>query len=389
MEYVTPETKLSKESRMYLSPPDTSQLEVEAITNIILKHGIGPSGENISIFEQEIAQYCHSKFGVALSSGTSALHLGLLALGVKAGDEVVVPTLTFGATAFAVDYIGAKPIFLDVENQSWNLDPELLEKFLQERSKSGNLPKVIITVDLFGRVCNYDSILNIAKHYEIPILADAAEALGAQYKGSNSGNFGEVNVLSFNGNKIITTSGGGMILTENLEIANKIRYWSNQSREQLPWYEHNEIGYNYRMSNLLATLGRAQLSRLPELIKRRRRNRDLYLQALGSVSGLSVQLDPPWGNSNAWLTTITLDSKLFPGAPKRIREKLELSNIESRPVWKPLHLQPVYKSAKKYLSGYADQIYSEGLCLPSGSTMSDEDVQRVSNLILSSIKNVQ
>lgn len=389
MEYVTQDAKPTQESRMYLSPPDTTQLEIDAITNTILKHGIGSSGKNISIFEQEIAQYCRSKVGVALSSGTSALHLGLLALGVKAGDEVVVPTLTFGATAFAVDYIGAKPVFLDVENQSWNLDPVLLEKFLQERSKSGNLPKVIITVDLFGRVCNYDSILNIAKQYGIQILADSAEALGAQYKGRNSGNFGKVNVLSFNGNKIITTSGGGMVLTDDLEIANKVRYWANQSREQLPWYEHNEIGYNYRMSNLLATIGRAQLSRLPELIKRRRRNRDLYSQALGSVSGLSVQLDPPWGNSNAWLTTITLDSKLFPDAPKRIRENLELSNIESRPVWKPLHLQPVYKNAKKYLSGNADRIYSEGLCLPSGSTMSDEDVERVSNLILSCIKNVQ
>ena len=389
MEYVTSDAKLSQESRVYLSPPDTSKLEIDAITNTILKHGIGPSGENISIFEQEIAQYCHSKVGVALSSGSSALHLGLLALGVKAGDEVVVPTLTFGATAFAVNYIDAKPVFLDVENQSWNLDPELLEKFLQERSKSGNLPKVIITVDLFGRVCNYESILKIAKQYEIPILADAAEALGAQYKGSNSGNFGKVNVISFNGNKIITTSGGGMVLTDDLEIANKVRYWANQSREQLPWYEHNEIGYNYRMSNLLATLGRAQLSRLPELIKRRRRNRDLYSQALGSVSGLSVQLDPPWGNSNAWLTTITLDSKLFPDAPKRIREKLELSNIESRPVWKPLHLQPVYAHAERYLSGNAERIYSEGLCLPSGSTMSDEDVKRVSNLILKSTKNVQ
>ena len=389
MEYVTPETKPTQESRMYLSPPDTTQLEIDAITNTILKHGIGPSGGNISIFEQEIAEYCHSKFGVALSSGTSALHLGLLALGVTRGDEVVVPTLTFGATAFAVDYIGAKPIFLDVENQSWNLDPEILEKFLQERSKSGNLPKVIITVDLFGRVCDYASLLKIAQQYEIPVLADAAEALGAQYKGENSGNFGKVNVLSFNGNKIITTSGGGMVLTEDLEIANKVRYWANQSREQLPWYEHNEIGYNYRMSNLLATLGRTQLSRLPELIKRRRRNRDLYSQALGSISGLSVQLDPPWGNSNAWLTTITLDSKLFPGAPKRIREKLELSNIESRPVWKPLHLQPVYTNAKRYLSGNAEQIYSEGLCLPSGSTMCDEDVERVSNLILNSIKNVK
>jgi dTDP-4-amino-4,6-dideoxygalactose transaminase len=374
---------------MYLSPPDTTQLEIDAITNTILKHGIGPSGENISIFEQEVAKYCHSKFGVALSSGTSALHLSLLALGVKAGDEVVVPTLTFGATAFAVDYIGAKPIFLDVENQSWNLDPELLEKLLQERSKSGNLPKVIITVDLFGRVCNYDSLLEIAEQYEIPVLADAAEALGAQYKGENSGNFGKVNVLSFNGNKIITTSGGGMILTDDSEIANKVRYWANQSREQLPWYEHKEIGYNYRMSNLLATLGSAQLSRLPELIKRRRQNRDLYLQALGSVSGLSVHLDPPWGNSNAWLTTITLDSKFFPDAPKRIREKLELSNIESRPIWKPLHLQPVYVSAQRYLSGNAERIYNEGLCLPSGSTMSDEDVERVSNLILSSITNVQ
>jgi dTDP-4-amino-4,6-dideoxygalactose transaminase len=389
MEYVTAETKISQDGRIYLSPPDTSQVEVDAITNTILKHGIGPSGKNIAIFEQEIAEYCHSKFGVALSSGTSALHLALLALGVKVGDEVVVPTLTFGATAFAVDYTGAKPVFLDVENQSWNLDPELLETFLQERSKSGNLPKVIITVDLFGKVCNYDALLKIAKRYEIPVLADAAEALGAQYKGSNSGNFGKVNVLSFNGNKIITTSGGGMVLTDDLEIANKVRYWSNQSREQLPWYEHNEIGYNYRMSNLLASLGMAQLSRLPELIKRRRRNRDLYSQALGTVSGLSVQLDPPWGNSNAWLTTITFDSKLFPGAPKRIREKLEVSNVESRPIWKPLHLQPVYVGSQRYLSGNAERIYSEGLCLPSGSTMSDEDVARVSNLILNSIKNVQ
>jgi dTDP-4-amino-4,6-dideoxygalactose transaminase len=389
MEYVTTETRPTQESRVYLSPPDTTQLEVDAITNTILKYGIGPSGKNIAIFEQEIAEYCHSKFGVALSSGTSALHLGLLALGVKAGDEVVVPTLTFGATAFAVDYIGAKPIFLDVENQSWNLDPEILEKFLQERSKSGNLPKVIITVDLFGKVCNYDSLLKIANQYEIPVLADAAEALGAQYKGSNSGNFGKVNVLSFNGNKIITTSGGGMILTDDLEIANKVRYWANQSREQLPWYEHNEIGYNYRMSNILATLGRAQLSRLPKLIKRRRRNRDLYLQALGSVPGLSVQLDPPWGDSNAWLTTITLDSKLFPNAPKIIREKLEFSNVESRPIWKPLHLQPIYVDAQRYLSGNADRIYDEGLCLPSGSTMSDEDVARVSNLILSIIQNDQ
>lgn len=389
MEYVTAETKISQDGRIYLSPPDTSQVEVNAITNTILKHGIGPSGENIAIFEKEIAEYCHSKFGVALSSGTSALHLGLLALGVKAGDEVVVPTLTFGATAFAVNYIDAKPVFLDVENQSWNLDPELLEKFLQERSKSGNLPKVIITVDLFGKVCNYDSLLKIANQYEIPVLADAAEALGAQYKGSNSGNFGKVNVISFNGNKIITTSGGGMVLTDDLEIANKVRYWANQSREQLPWYEHNEIGYNYRMSNLLATLGRAQLSRLPELIKRRRRNRDLYSQALGSVTGLSVQLDPPWGNSNAWLTTITLDSKLFPDAPKKIREKLEFSNVESRPIWKPLHLQPIYVDAQRYLSGNADRIYDEGLCLPSGSTMSDEDVARVSNLILSIIQNDQ
>ena len=389
MDNVLSEPNSTDYGRIFLSPPDTSHLEVDALTNAILKHGIGPAGKDVSLFEQEIAKYCHSQFAVALSSGTSALHLGLLSLGVKPGDEVIVPTLTFGATAFAVAYTGAKPIFLDVETQSWNLDSELLEKFLQEKSKSGTLPKVIITVDLFGRVCDYDSILNIAKRYEIPVLADAAEALGAQYKGKNNGNFGKVNALSFNGNKIISTSGGGMVLTDNNELANKVRYWANQSREHLPWYEHKEIGYNYRLSNLLATLGRAQLSRLPKLIKRRRRNRDLYSSILQSVPGLIVQLDAPWGKSNAWLTTITFDSKKFSDAPKRIREKLETLNIETRPIWKPLHLQPVFASNHRYLSGNAEQIYKEGLCLPSGSTMRDEDVERVSNLILSSIKNVQ
>jgi dTDP-4-amino-4,6-dideoxygalactose transaminase len=360
-------------------------LEIDTLNEALTEEGIGPSGKNISFFEKEIAEFCHSKFAVALSSGTAALHLGLLSLGVTAGDEVVVPTLTFGATAFAVRYIGAKPIFLDVETNSWNLDPDLLEKFLNERSKIGNLPKVIVTVDLFGRVCDYESILKIAERYEIPVLSDAAEALGAQYKNLNTGNFGKVNVLSFNGNKIITTSGGGMVLTDDPETANKIRYWANQSREPLPWYEHKDIGYNYRMSNLLASLGRAQLSRLANLIQRRRRNRELYSFAFESIPGITVQLDPPWGKSNAWLTTITLSSKLFPDAPKRIRENLEQLNIETRPIWKPLHLQPIFEGTQSHLSGNAEQIYREGLCLPSGSTMNDVDVEKVSKFILNCI----
>jgi dTDP-4-amino-4,6-dideoxygalactose transaminase len=382
---VASKTKPTKTGRIYLSPPDTSQLEIDTLNEALTEEGIGPSGKNISFFEKEIAEFCHSKFAVALSSGTAALHLGLLSLGVTAGDEVVVPTLTFGATAFAVRYIGAKPIFLDVETNSWNLDPDLLEKFLNEKSKIGNLPKVIVTVDLFGRVCDYESILKIAERYEIPVLSDAAEALGAQYKNLNTGNFGKVNVLSFNGNKIITTSGGGMVLTDDSETANKIRYWANQSREPLPWYEHKDIGYNYRMSNLLASLGRAQLSRLANLIQRRRRNRELYSFAFESIPGITVQLDPPWGKSNAWLTTITLSSKLFPDAPKRIRENLEQLNIETRPIWKPLHLQPIFEGTQSHLSGNAEQIYREGLCLPSGSTMNDADVEKVSKFILNCI----
>ena len=385
MEYVASKTKPTKKDRIYLSPPDTSQLEIDALSKALTEEGIGPSGKNISFFEKEIAEFCQSKFAVALSSGTAALHLGLLSLGVTAGDEVVVPTLTFGATAFAVRYIGAKPIFLDVETNSWNLDPDLLKKFLNERSKIGNLPKVIVTVDLFGRVCDYESILEIAERYEIPVLSDAAEALGAQYKNLNTGNFGKVNVLSFNGNKIITTSGGGMVLTDDSETAKKIRYWANQSREPLPWYEHKDIGYNYRMSNLLASLGRAQLSRLTNLIHRRRKNRELYYSAFESIPGITVQLDPPWGKSNAWLTTITLSSKLFPDAPIRIRENLEQLNIETRPIWKPLHLQPIFEGVQSHLSGNAEKIYREGLCLPSGSTMNDVDVEEVSKFILNCI----
>ena len=369
-------------SRLYLSPPNVTDLEIDAVVSALRSGWVAPLGPEVDAFEGDTASFCGADHAVALSSGTAALHLGLLALGVGPEDEVVVPTMTFGATAFAVTYVGAAPVFLDIEAESWNLDPEVLEAFLVHRASTGHLPAAIITVDVFGRPCDYDRIRQIADRYEVPVLADAAEALGASNGGRPCGSFGHASVISFNGNKIMTTSGGGMLLTDDAAMAEKVRFWATQSRENAPWYEHEEIGYNYRMSNILAALGRAQLSRLTDMIERRRQIRDRYAEHLGSVSGVQVLGDPPWGRSNAWLTTVRFDPSLHPDAPTRIRVLLESENIESRPVWKPMHQQPVFARSESYLTGMADAVFAEGLCLPSGVAMTDDDVDRVAGLVL-------
>jgi dTDP-4-amino-4,6-dideoxygalactose transaminase len=374
-----------KSKRIYLSPPDLTNLEIDFVVAAMQSGWVSSQGPDVKIFEQEMATFCESKNAVSLSSGTAAIHLGLMALGVKSGDQVVVPTLTFAATAFAVSYIGAHPVFIDSELESWNLDPTLLEEYLKDCEKNNKFPSAIIVVDVFGKTCDYTRILEIAKKYDIKVLADSAEALGAFHQNKPAGSLGDISIVSFNGNKIMTTSGGGMLLTNNDNFAQKVRFWSNQSRESFAWYEHNEIGFNYRMSNILAALGNAQLKRLPEMLSRRLQIRNLYEKYLDHVDGLQVKKDPYWGKSNNWLTTIRIDTKLFPNGSTRIREFLETENIESRPIWKPMHRQPVFKKEKSVLNGVSETLFNEGLCLPSGSNLSDEDVVRISKLILSNL----
>ena len=364
-------------TRVHLSPPNIGQAEVSAVVAAMESGWVAPVGPELERFETEIAHAAGRQHGVALSSGTAALHLGLKALGVGQGDEVVVPTLTLAATAFAVNHAGAQPVFVDSEEESWGLDPSRLGGLLTQRARRGKLPAAVVPVDLFGRTCSCVEIADICGQYEIPVLWDSAEALGGFFGDRPAGSFGAAAVFSFNGNKIITTSGGGALVTNNAEIAQRVRHWSTQSREPAPWYEHHEIGYNYRMSNVLASLGRAQLSQLPEIIERRRAIRDHYAAAFDAIAGVSVVGDPSWGRGNGWLTTVVFDSELHPSAAERVRKALDAEDIEARPVWKPMHSQPVFAQAKSVLSGVADRVFREGLCLPSGVGISDSDLGRV------------
>ena len=372
--------------RIFLSPPTVTPLDVEAVVNALNSGWVSPLGPDIAGFEADMAAFVGVRHAVALSSGTAALHLGLLALGVGSGDQVIVPTLTFGATAFAVTYTGAEPIFVDVEELSWNLDPNLLSEVLARLAARNRLPAAIISVDLFGRPANIAAIRAIADEYGIPVLCDAAEALGARTGDHMCGSAGHASVLSFNGNKIMTTSGGGMFLSDDFGLADRVRFWATQSREKKPWYEHNEIGYNYRMSNVLAALGRSQLARLPEIVTRRREIRDSYAKGFEPLSGISVANDPPWGYSNAWLSTILFHPDEYPFGSERARAGLDYANIESRPVWKPMHQQPVFAHSETYLTGIADAIFHQGLCLPSGGELSDHDLECVINIVLDSLK---
>jgi dTDP-4-amino-4,6-dideoxygalactose transaminase len=374
-------------SRIYLSPPSIGESEKIAVAHALDSGWVAPIGPEIDAFESELAIQAGRTHAVTLTSGTSAIHLGLLALGVLPTQEVIVPTLTFGATAFAVVHAGAQPVFLDVEEDSWNLDPNLLESELKRRATTNRLPAAIIPVDVFGRTCDYESILRISQRYEIPVLVDSAESLGAMHGSSPAGSMGEAAIFSFNGNKIITTSGGGALVTDDTEMAQKVRHWSTQSREPFPWYEHEEIGYNYRMSNILASIGRAQLKRLPDIVKRRREIRDIYATSLGTIPGVSVMGDSTWGTWNGWLTTVRFSPLDHPDAPRRVREDLAVEDIESRPVWKPMHQQPVFAGAESVITGVANQIFEEGLCLPSGTSMTNAEIDRVIGEIVKALNN--
>ena len=338
---------------------------------------IAPLGPEVDAFERELAKRVGVHDAAALNSGTAALHLALILLEVGAGDEVWTSTLTFAATANAIRYVGATPVFIDSERETWNMDPELLREALRDASKRSALPKALIVVDLYGQCANYDSILEACGEYGVPVVEDAAEALGATYRGKPAGSFGAIGVLSFNGNKIMTTSGGGALLSDDAALVERARHLASQAKQPAAHYEHEEVGYNYRLSNLLAAVGRAQLARLDGFVERRRDINRRYRAALEAVDGIDFLPEAPNGRSTCWLTCVLLDQDRLGVGPGHVREHLETHNIEARPVWKPMHLQPVHRSCRVIGGAVAEDLFVRGLCLPSGSALSREGQQRV------------
>ena len=358
--------------RLFLSPPDVGPRERELLLDAFDSNWIAPLGPHVDAFEREFAEFVGTADAAALSSGTAALHLALLLLGVGAGDDVLVPSLTFAATANAVTYVGARPVFLDSERETWNVDPALVAEELDTRARTGRAqPAAIIVVDLYGQCASWDPILDVCGRHSVPVIEDAAEALGATYRGRAAGSFGALNVFSFNGNKIITTSGGGMLAGDDPSLVARARHLSTQARDPAPHYEHSDIGFNYRMSNLLAALGRAQLEGLPAKVDRRRAINAQYRAAFAEAPGIGFLPNAPDGEPTNWLTVITLDD------PTPVREHLESLDIEARPAWKPMHLQPVFADCEMRGGAVAEEIFRRGLCLPSGSSMTDADVARV------------
>ncbi|GAB2957892.1 aminotransferase class I/II-fold pyridoxal phosphate-dependent enzyme [Hymenobacter coalescens] len=364
--------------RLYLSPPHLGRHELNYLHKAIEDNWVAPVGPNLDGFERDLCQYTGAAHCVALSSGTAAIHLALRLLGVGPGDEVLVPSFTFVATANPVRYLGAEPVFIDSEASTWNLCPERLREALEDRRRAGKRPKALIVVHLYGMPARLTEILAVATEYEVPVLEDAAEALGSRYRQQPLGSFGELSVLSFNGNKIITTSGGGALLTPNADWARQARFLATQARDAAPHYQHSELGYNYRLSNLLAGIGRGQMELIEDRVKRRREIYALYHELLASLP--AVQVGPPEladVRANRWLTTILLQPEHTERTPEELRLHLETHNIEARPLWKPLHLQPLYAAAAMYGGHVCEDLFHRGLCLPSGSAMTDADVRRV------------
>ena len=367
--------------RIYMSSPDVGDLEEQYVVAAIRSGWIAPLGPDVNAFEAELAERLGVENAVALSSGTAALHLGLLGLGVGTGDVVLTSTMTFAATANAITYTGAEPYFIDCELATGNMDPALLRQALEQLTRDGEKVAAIVPVDLLGKAVNYTEICAIAEEYGIPVLADAAESLGANHRGRPAGSFGRASILSFNGNKIMTTSGGGMLLTDDADLAAHTRYLATQARQPEVHYQHTEIGYNYRLSNLLAALGRAQLSRLDGMITRRRAMRDRYRDLFAGVNGVEIFGGTDDSADNFWLTSIVVDTDEAGWLPQDLSAALLRDNIESRPLWKPMHLQPVFNAARALTNGNSERLFKTGLTLPSGSALHGSEIDRVfSNL---------
>lgn len=348
---------------------------------------IAPLGPDVDAFEAEIAERIGVRRALALSSGTAALHLALLELGAGPGRVVILPSMTFAASANAVTYTGAKPVFVDAASDDGNIDVDLLEQAIKTLLAEGSDICAVMSVDLFGSPCDYSRIVPLLEHHGIPLVEDAAEALGATYRGQAAGSFGRVAALSFNGNKIMTTSGGGMLLGDDDDLIDHARKLSTQSREPVPWYEHAETGYNYRMSNILAALGRGQLTRLDEMVARRRQIRDQYRRAFSDVSGVRFLCSPHPAEGNGWLTCIVLDDQIYPDGSDGVLSQLNATDIEARHLWKPMHLQPLFRDARRFETGVCETLFRQGITLPSGSGLSDQDVDRVVDVLIQELQD--
>lgn len=367
-------------NKIWLSLAHMSGREQDFIKEAFDTNWVVPLGPNVDGFEKTLAGFLgEDRHVVALSAGTAALHLGLIQLGVGPGDEVICQSFTFSASANPIAYQYATPVFIDSETDTWNMDPVLLEGAIRDRlAKTGKLPKAIVPVHLYGMPAKMDEIMEIANRYGIPVLEDAAEALGSEYKGRRCGTFGDFAALSFNGNKMITTSGGGALVCRTTEQAAKTMFYATQARDMAPHYQHTHIGYNYRMSNICAGIGRGQMTVVNEHIAQRRENHRLYVSLLEDMDGISLLSNPsPDFNSNYWLTCIVVDPAVAGFSREDIRLHLDSENIETRPLWKPMHLQPIFAECPYYGNGTAETLFERGLCLPSGPTLTEEDILRV------------
>ena len=365
--------------KIWLSPPHMGGNEETYVKEAFDSNWIAPLGPNVQQFEKSIEDFVgNNTYAACLSSGTGAIHLSLELLGIGQGDEVICQSFTFAASANPITYLGASPVFVDSEKETWNISPELLEEAIKTRQAEGKKPKAIVAVHLYGMPYKVDEIHAIARKYEIPVIEDSAEALGSSYRGFNCGSFGDFGILSFNGNKIITTSGGGALLCKYQSTKEKAVFLATQARDNAPHYQHSRIGYNYRMSNVLAGIGRGQMEVLNDRVKARRQNFEFYKQHLSNLSEITFINEPEGSYSNRWLTCVLTPSF---NIREKIRTALENENIESRPLWKPMHLQPVFEKNVSFVNGVSEDLFERGLCLPSGSSLETEDLERICETI--------
>lgn len=374
-------------NKIWLSSPHMGGEEQRFVQEAFDTNWVAPLGPNVNGFEKDLEGYLGNGVHVAaLSAGTAAIHLGLILLKVGKGDEVICQSMTFSASANPILYQGATPVFVDSEKDTWNMCPVALEQAIEDRIAKGKKPKAIIAVHLYGMPYKSKEIMAIANKFSIPVLEDAAEALGSTYKGVKCGTLGDIPILSFNGNKIITTSGGGALVTKNLKHKEKAVFYATQARDNAPHYEHSHVGYNYRMSNVVAGIGRGQMMVLDDRVEARRKNYDFYVKELGGIPGFKFVSEPEGFFSNRWLSTILINSEEAGITPTQLREALEKENIETRPLWKPMHLQPLFKGCEYYGSTVAEELFNNGLCLPSGSNLTDNDLNRVVSMIKTTVE---
>jgi len=373
-------------SRIYLSPPDISNQDRFAVQSAFDSGWVAPVGPDLDAFEAEVANRVDRSYACAVNSGTSALHLALLALGIQPGDRVICPSLTFAGCAFPITYCGAEPIFVDSESDTWNMDCKLLKSAIETSLAEGRKPKAVIVVQIYGQCAKMDPLLTLCNEHQIPVIEDAAESMGASYKGKPAGSFGDLSFLSFNGNKIITTSGGGMLLGNDLALIEKARYLSQQAREPVLHYEHKAIGYNYRLSNILAALGRSQLTDLDRRILIRKKHFEAYMQSIGKLPGILFMPISSEGSPNYWLSCIILDKTQSKVSRDELISICHDASIEIRPIWKPLHMQKVFQEKQMFGGAVSESLFYNGLCLPSGSNLSDEDREKVISILSLALK---